>query len=225
MFLGPISSLTLVLALFGQVASIEELCDHVIPTIPCGSGCIRSDHLDGGVDCVNDQCILAEPLGEMYHVLVDIGQFTPESIVSTGCMDASNQCGETLYDPSINICVDGEIVQYQYACANGEYCPVQSLCDIKGRCWLKTLVCADMDMVCGPQNGGDLWDLYDFFEEGGGVGSGTLEDICGNPCGATEPTPAPGAETTSAVSKGGEANRVAAFLLASTGYAFAVADM
>ena len=234
--LSHISTLTLVLASIGQqVASIEEQCDYGIFTTPCGSGCIRDDALSrGGVACVNDECVLAEPLGEVFQSLIDIGTTTAEGIVSDNCWTASNQCGEMLFDPNLNTCEGGEVVQHQYACSasSDDYCSIDSLCDKDGMCWPKALVCTDEDMMCGPQSE----DLYDVFEDGT-VGSGTLEDICGSPCEGSEPTPAPGPEpttkepttapgpepTTSVASNGIEISKLAA-LVVSAAY-IAVANM
>ena len=234
--LSHISTLTLVLALSAQqVASIEELCDHTVFTTPCGSGCIRDDALSrGGVACVNDECVLAEPLGQVFQNLIDIGQITAESLLSDSCLSASNKCGEMLFDPNLNKCEEGEVVQHQYACSasSDDYCSIDSLCDKDGMCWPQALVCTDEDMIFGPQSE----DLYDVFVDGGTVGSGTLEDICGSPCEGSEPTPAPGPEpttkepttapgpepTTSVASKSIEISKVVAWVVSAAYIAGAI---
>ena len=233
--LNQISTLTLVLTSIGkQVASIEERCDYAVFTTPCGSGCIRDDALSrGGVACVNDKCVLAEPLDDVFQTLIDIGQITAESLLSDSCLSASNQCGETLFDPNLNKCENGEVMQHQYACSasSDDYCSIDSLCDKDGMCWPQALVCTDEDIICGPQSE----DLYDVFVDGGTVSSGTLEDICGSPCEGSEPTPAPGPEpttkepttapgsepTTSVASKGIEISRMVALVVSAVYIGFA----
>lgn len=68
----------------------ETTCESSIPTTPCGAGCILSDRIDKGVlQCLNDTCVLADPLSTKAQLLLDNGVATIDTFLE-GCYEKND---------------------------------------------------------------------------------------------------------------------------------------
>ena len=68
-------------------SDVKTSCEWNIPTTPCGEGCIRNDLL-GILICMNDTCVLADPLPQDIQDILDTGIMTADSYLEQGCFES-----------------------------------------------------------------------------------------------------------------------------------------
>ena len=173
----PLSSATLasVFLLAGiktTLAMIEPVCFHEV----CGQTCYNPL----AAECIGGTtCQLQHPLPEDIQSLVDLGAI---SDLDQYCPSPTNSCNGILFDEDVQSCVGGAVVSntdgFFCGMSSSVWCTSGQACNPN-----RDDQCLDLDDLCASDKTTVCtFDHYTILMESGGLGSFSLDFICGIDC-------------------------------------------